>query len=165
MSNFSFSHSVFKRLVSHGRQKASLCGNGLTLYQTTTSYTGPNRKYLQTTNDLEKEDIWKYCGKRRMLVTSFLLFQRGFLSYHIQLPQFKPFLNKPWFYMSAVQLFWKHCGKRWNCLQRLISPFPTVFSILTENFPSFSSNLKLSSANSFSLEVSNSSFGKGLSHI
>ena len=28
-SNFSFSHSVFKRLVSQGHQKASLCGNGL----------------------------------------------------------------------------------------------------------------------------------------
>ena len=34
-SNFSFSHSVFKRLVSQGHQKVSLCGNGLTLYQTT----------------------------------------------------------------------------------------------------------------------------------
>ena len=29
MSNFSFSHSVFKRLVSKGRQKVSLCGYGL----------------------------------------------------------------------------------------------------------------------------------------
>ena len=29
MSSFSFSHSVFKRLVSQGRQKVSLCGNGL----------------------------------------------------------------------------------------------------------------------------------------
>ena len=32
-SNFSFSHCVFKsfkRLVSQGRQKVSLCGNGLT---------------------------------------------------------------------------------------------------------------------------------------
>ena len=29
MSNFSFSHSVFKRLVSQGRQKVSLFGNGL----------------------------------------------------------------------------------------------------------------------------------------
>ena len=28
-SNFSFSHSVFKRLVSQGREKVSLCGNGL----------------------------------------------------------------------------------------------------------------------------------------
>ena len=26
---FSFSHSVFKRLVTQGRQKVSLCGNGL----------------------------------------------------------------------------------------------------------------------------------------
>ena len=30
-SNFSFSHSVFNRLVSQGRQKVSLCGNGLTV--------------------------------------------------------------------------------------------------------------------------------------
>ena len=30
MSNFTFSHSVFKKLVSQGRQKVSLCGNGLT---------------------------------------------------------------------------------------------------------------------------------------
>ena len=28
-SNFSFSHSVLKRLVSQGHQKVSLCGNGL----------------------------------------------------------------------------------------------------------------------------------------
>ena len=28
-SNFPFSHSVFKRLVSLGRQKVSMCGNGL----------------------------------------------------------------------------------------------------------------------------------------
>ena len=28
-SIFSFSHSAFKRLVSQGRQKVSLCGNGL----------------------------------------------------------------------------------------------------------------------------------------
>ena len=30
-NNFSFSHSVFKRLVSQGRLKVSLCGNGLIL--------------------------------------------------------------------------------------------------------------------------------------
>ena len=28
-SNFSFSHNVFKRLLSKTRQKMSLCGNGL----------------------------------------------------------------------------------------------------------------------------------------
>ena len=31
MSYFSFSHSVCKRPVSQGRQKVSLCGNGLIL--------------------------------------------------------------------------------------------------------------------------------------
>ena len=29
-SNFSFSHNVFKRLLSQRRQKVSLCGNRLT---------------------------------------------------------------------------------------------------------------------------------------
>ena len=33
-SNFSFSHSVFKRVVSQGRQKVSLSGNGLSLTST-----------------------------------------------------------------------------------------------------------------------------------
>ena len=56
--------------------------------------------------------------------------------------------------MSAVQVFWKHCGKRKNCSQRAISPFPTVFSTQFKNFQPFSSDLKLSSANSFRLEES-----------
>ena len=38
-SNFSFSHCVFKRFVSQGRQKVSLCGNGLTLSQTSPGFT------------------------------------------------------------------------------------------------------------------------------
>ena len=55
---------------------------------------------------------------------------------------------------SGKQAFWKHCGKRRNCLLRAISPFPTVFSSCLDNFLPFSSNLKMSSANSFSLEES-----------
>ena len=51
-----------------------------------------------------------------------------------------------------------------NCSERAISPFPTVFSILLENFLPFSSMLKLSSANSLSLEESTiCGLGKGLS--
>ena len=56
--------------------------------------------------------------------------------------------------MFAVQVFWKHCEKRRNCSWRAISPFPTVFSAALENSPPFSSNLKTSSAYSFSLEES-----------
>ena len=31
-SSFSFSHNVFKRLLTQRRQKVSLCGNGLNIY-------------------------------------------------------------------------------------------------------------------------------------
>ena len=49
--------------------------------------------------------------------------------------------KSPGFYVSAVQAFWKHCGKRRNCSWRAISPFPTVFSTCLKNFLPFSSNL------------------------
>ena len=45
-------------------------------------------------------------------------------------------------------------GKRESARYEQFLLFPTVFSTLFENFPSFLSNLKLSSANSFSLEES-----------
>ena len=32
-SNFSFSHSVFEKIISKGHQKLSLCGNGLNAFQ------------------------------------------------------------------------------------------------------------------------------------
>ena len=62
--------------------------------------------------------------------------------------------TSPGFYMSAEQVFLKHCGKRGNCLLQAISPFPTVVSTHLKNVLPFSSKLKLSSANSFCLEVS-----------
>ena len=57
MSNFSFSHSAFKRLVSQGRQKMSLCGNGLNLIWVLPNF---------TIKGFEKvEGIWKYYVNRR----------------------------------------------------------------------------------------------------
>ena len=38
-----------------------------------------------------------------------------------------PSQTSPGFYVSAVQVFRKHWGKRRNCSLRAISPFPTVF--------------------------------------
>ena len=52
-----FSHSVFKRLISQGRQKLSLCGNGLTHYLTILHF-----------DTLLTKDIYscgKHCEKRR----------------------------------------------------------------------------------------------------
>ena len=62
--------------------------------------------------------------------------------------------TSPCFHMSAGQVYWKHNGKRRNCSWRAISAFPTVFSTFLENSQPFLSNLKLSFANSFSLEQS-----------
>ena len=64
------------------------------------------------------------------------------------------FPNKPWFLHVCNTSLLKHFGKRRNCSLRAISPFPKVLSILLEKFLPFSSNLKLLSANSFSLEES-----------
>ena len=69
------------------------------------------------------------------------------LTHYLTLPQ-----TSPGFYLFAVQVFRKHCGKRRNCSSRAISPFATVFSTRIKNFLPFSSNLKLSSANSFTLK-------------
>ena len=49
------------------------------------------------------------------------------------------------------QAFWKQSEKE-KLLATSISPFTTVFSTHLDNFLPFSSNLKLLSANSFSLE-------------
>ena len=48
--------------------------------------------------------------------------------------------TSPGFYVSEVQVFRKHYGKRRNCSSRAISPFPTVFSTRLENFVPFSWN-------------------------
>ena len=56
--------------------------------------------------------------------------------------------TSPGFDASAVQAFWKHCGKGEINRHKQFLLFP-VFSTLFENFLPFSSNLKLSSAKSF----------------
>ena len=80
------------------------------------------------------------------------------------LVQFNPFPNKPLFLcVSSTSLL----KTLWEKVKLLItSNFSfshSVFSIRLESFPLFSSNLKLSSANSFSLEESKiCRLGKGL---
>ena len=72
------------------------------------------------------------------------------------------FQTSPGFYVSEYKSFEDITGKGENCLLRAISPFPTVFSTQSENFLPFLSSLKLSPANSLSLEESKIfSLGKG----
>ena len=77
-----------------------------------------------------------------------------FLSLEVfnSLDVFNSFLKRPWFLpcvccTSLLKTLWE----KDKLLFRAISPFLTVFSTRLENFLSFSSNLKLSSASSFSL--------------
>ena len=85
-SNFSFSHSVFKRLVSQGHKKVSLCGNMLPF---------PKRQILDSSkpkvfadNDFKfdkrlrkvLEKGRKHCGeKEKLLVTSNFSFSHSVL--------------------------------------------------------------------------------------
>ena len=67
---------------------------------------------------------------------------------------FNPFPNKPLFlYVCSTGLL-KTLWKKEKLLVMSNSPFLAVFSTLLENFLPFSSNSKLSSANSFILEES-----------
>ena len=66
-----------------------------------------------------------------------------------------PFPYKSWLLCVCSRSLLKNTvGEREIARKQAISPFPTVFSTLLDNFLPFSSNLKLSSANSFSLEES-----------
>ena len=84
--------------------------------------------------------IQKSLGKQEISIYQhFLLFLQNF-QMHSPLRVLKlrsssiwirvnPFPNKTcFFYVSVVHVFWKHYGKRKNCLQQAISPFPSVFS-------------------------------------
>ena len=64
------------------------------------------------------------------------------------------FPNKPWLLRVCSTCLLKTLWEKDNLLVRAIYPFPTVFSIRLDNFLPWSSSLKISSANSFSLDES-----------
>ena len=67
-------------------------------------------------------------------------------------PLLNPFPNKPWFLRVCNTSLLKTQWEKKKLL--VISPLPAMFSTHLEKFLPFLSNLKLSSANSFSLEAS-----------
>ena len=123
LSNFSFSHRVFQRLLLQTRKNQGLFGKGITLNM-----------------------ILFWIFKDWNVFFRYFRLRSGckWLTHSHTITPFDA---------PGKQAFWKHCGKRRYCSWRAISAFPTVFSTHLDNFLPFSSNLKLSSANSFSLEV------------
>ena len=62
----------------------------------------------------------KHCGKKEKLLVIKDELDRFFL--------IQPFPRKsPDLYLSAVEVFWRHCGKRRNCSFQAISPLSSVF--------------------------------------
>ena len=91
----------------------------------------------------------KFCIDWLRAISSFpTVFSKGLFPRDIKrLPAFPPFPN-----MFSKGVFLRDSNSA--LAGKAISPFPTVFSAGLDNFLPFSSNLKLSSANSFSLEGS-----------
>ena len=130
-SNFFFSHSIFKRLVSLGRQKMSLCGNG-----------------LMTVRNKPLENI---VGKGENASNQhFLLFPQYFQKACFPWAS-KGVIVWEWVNDPMEQAFWKHCGKRRKCWPAF-SPFPTMFSTLPKENFNFLFTFKLLSANALNLE-------------
>ena len=116
--------------------------------------------------------FWKHSGKRRNCYKFYIFFFFLYKGQKFLLSSSKYYLDNAimWWKTTtnfstctafitlsqtspcSTLAFWKHCGKRRNCSLRAISPFSHSFFYPSENFPSISSNLKMLSANSLSLE-------------
>ena len=103
--------------------------------------------------------------KEKMLLTSFFFFSHNVVYpimeklhhlSHIKISShaFNPFQNKTWFLHVCSRSSLKTLRQKEKLLLRAISPFPSVFSTCSESFLPFSSNSKMSSANSFSIDQS-----------
>ena len=158
MSNFSFSHSVFKRLAQQTRKNQGLFGKGLTTLKKE-SFENILGKVENAGNHAAFCPVPKSfstCLKINFKPLSHLFCCLQVLSFWTSL-QFCRLVNL--FPNKPVEFICKRCGRRRNCLlQKLLImsnfSFPTMFSIGLKTFLSFSSNLILSSANSFSVEES-----------
>ena len=132
-SNFSFSHSVFKRLVSQGRQKVSLCGNGLTV-------TSEHSTLHQTTifRRVQIESICRWqneCNLKREIL-------RGIVRKHGKrrkywLPAFSPFpqcFSKGFFFPGSLTLSQTSPGFYVSVVQVLKTLWEMEKLLVTSNF-------------------------------
>ena len=90
---------------------------------------------------------------------SFWTWRQKFLGHNLNLPAHQGFRagpltlsqTSPCFYVSAVQVFLKLCGKRRNCSLWAISPFPTVFSNDFGEFSGIYMNAKIVELSQFEM--------------
>ena len=163
-SNFSFTHSVFKRLVLQTCKNKSLFGKGLTPYQRRTlthvKIQSICRRKIRCCSE-DQTSLYKsrkLSRKRRKWGSpKFPPIPTIFSKLFIPFPKKALVLT----YLQ-YKSFKNTVGKgEIGCNEQFLL-FPTMFSTLLENYLPFSSNFKLSSLNSSNLEKStNCHLGKG----
>ena len=105
---------------------------------------------LLSTDNIPREN-GKTLGTRFILFTHYLLtLLRKKKLIHVTL-LFVPFPNKPWFLRVCRKSLLKTLWEKEKLVITSNFSFPSMFSTCLRNFLPFTSNLKLSSANSFSL--------------
>ena len=110
MSNFSFSHSVFTRLVSQGHQKVSLCGNGLKPYYTILNFDAPSERSLF-------KNFVKKKKKRDNAINQYFL--QCLLACQGKFARFKPHINCPLQMLSIwtrLKIFILMYGNELTCI-------------------------------------------------
>ena len=122
MSNFSFSHSVFKVLVLQTGKNQGLFGKGLTQML---SFLVKNNEACSLRLNFSLTVLVEYNQSTTILVIWVAFwhtnrFGQGFLAPGKNVLTLSQ--TSPGFHLSAEQTFWKHCGKRRNFSQFLLFP-------------------------------------------
>ena len=116
-SNFSFSQSVFKRLVSQGHQKVSLCGNGLKLfwYLFHLSYGDQHTFPCIVINCSSLFHYSAFPPFPTMFSKGFFLRIIKSLVFVVKNQELTVYHTIPIFNDPEEEKFLKHCGKRRKC--------------------------------------------------
>ena len=124
-----FSQCFPHRYLFNKSKCGIMCGNELTLYHTTPTF-----------NDPEKVAFWKHCGKRRNCSWRAISPFPSVFYLFGELPaifiRFRIVVCKTFEFGRVLQYksFENTVGKRKHWSLRAITPIPTVFSTLLENF-------------------------------
>ena len=146
-SNFSFSHSAFKRLVLETRKNQGLFGKRLnissynkslavsTLYHTISGFYSLRKEVIDWLNSvlhhLQHSTSESYHGDNsHMYFLGFTSTRVGLWSIFPKDASFTLSQTIPGFYVPGIERFCKHCRNRRKCWLPAFSPFLTMFSIV-----------------------------------
>ena len=176
MSNFFFSHSVFKRLLQQTCKTKDLFGKGLSACKYH-KYSNTNiffTAHFNLSTLFPTCSFASWCSSAHNCLytitcmyvcinTSVVLILQHKESTPIKLSYITHYLTMPYFHSLKINDRGKHCEKSRNCLLQAMSPFLTRFSTLYDTHVLFKMHFKMSSVMRFNLDQSKIlSSGNGL---